>query len=89
MDSLPASSSDIATVRQLGDKHKLTEDFDENNDIKFMERYLSSPFENKDHGHGHGHEHEKKIMNMKENETENKDDDINETGPKLGKSIKV
>ena len=59
MDSLPASSPDIATIRQLGDKHKLTEDFDENSDIKFMERYFSSSFEKQEHGHGRGHEHER------------------------------
>jgi hypothetical protein len=42
MDSLPASSFDIATIRILGDKHSLTEDFDENDDISFVERFFSS-----------------------------------------------
>ena len=42
MDSLPASSTDISTIRILGDKHSLTKEFDENDNISMLERYFTS-----------------------------------------------
>ena len=42
MDSIPASSNDVASIRILGDKHKLTKEFDENDNISMLERYFSS-----------------------------------------------
>ena len=42
MESIPASSTDIASIRLLGDKHALTKDFDENDEIKYLERYFTS-----------------------------------------------
>jgi hypothetical protein len=40
MDSLPSSSKDIATIRILGNRNDHTKDFDENDDINFVERYF-------------------------------------------------
>ena len=42
MDSLPAASKDIETIRILGNRNSVTTDFDENDDIHFVERYFYS-----------------------------------------------
>jgi hypothetical protein len=42
MDTLPASSTDIATIRIVADRHKLNKEFDANDNISMIERFFSS-----------------------------------------------